>query len=127
MFGIPARTYICDRKDFESLKKTLEYDPYLDKSKTDEELAKLKEDAEANVIFARQDYWLKDGIVLGLDREKCYLTISSTDDFLEKAESKLKKLYPELKRADSDLEQKIVGEIEKERSESEQGLGMIFG
>ena len=111
----------------EELKKTLEYDPYLDKSKSEEDLAKLKGDADANIIFARQDYWLKDGIVLGLDREKCYLVISAVDEFLGKAEAKLMRLYPDLKRADSETERNVIGEIEKERSESEEGLGMIFG
>ncbi len=111
----------------DALKKTLEYDPYLDKSKTEDELARMKTDEEANIIFARQDYWLKDGITMNLDREKCYLAISAVDEFLGKAETKLKRLYPNLARADEELEKKIVGEIEKERSESESGLGMIFG
>lgn len=111
----------------EELKKTLEYDPYLDKSKTGEELEKMKADEDANVIFARQDYWLRDGATLGLDREKCYLVLSAVDEFLGKAEAKLKKLYPEIGKADEELGKKIVGEIEKERSESESGLGMIFG
>lgn len=119
--------YVCDSKDSASLKKLLEYDPYLDKSMTPEQLAKLKQDAEANIIFARQDYWLKDGISLGLDREKYYLVISAVEEFLVKAEEKLKKLVSNIKRADSDLEQKVISEIEKERNESESGLGMIFG
>lgn len=124
---ISTRAYVCDHKDYESLKKILEYDPFLDKAKTPEELAKMKTDEDANIIFARQDYWLKDGIALGLDREKCYLVISAVDSFLEKAEPKLMRLMPDLKRADAETEKTVVSEIEKERSQSEQGLGTIFG
>ncbi len=127
MLIIPTRTYICDDKDVESLKKALSYDPYLDKSLSTEQLAKMKTDEEANIIFARQDYWLKDGITLGLDRDKYYLVLSAVDSFLEKAEPKLKKLVPDIKRADPELEKKVTAEMEKERNESEQGLGMIFG
>lgn len=119
--------YLCDAKDSASLKKLLEYDPYLDKSMSTEQLSKLKDDADANIIFARQDYWLKDGIGLGLDREKYYLILSAVDEFLEKAEAKLKRLVPSIKRADPDIEEKVVSEQEKERGESESGLGMIFG
>ncbi len=109
------------------MKKLLDYDPYLDKSLSQEELSKLKSDPESNVIFARQDYWFKDGISLGLDRDKYYLMISAVDEFLERADAKLKKDVPSVARADPDTEQKIILEIEKERSESESGLGMIFG
>jgi len=105
----------------------MSYDPYLDKSLSPEQLTKLKADEEANIIFARQDYWIKDGITLGLDREKDYLVISAVDTFLEKAEKKLIKLMPSIKRADPDLEAKVVLDIENERKESESGLGMIFG
>jgi hypothetical protein len=34
---------------------------------------------------------------------------------------------PSIKRADPEVEEKVVSEIEKERGESESGLGMIFG
>ncbi len=119
--------YTCAAKDSPVLKTLLEYDPYLDKSLTQEQLSKLKGDAEANIIFARQDYWLKDGISLGLDREKYYLVLSAVDEFLERADAKLKRLIPGVERADADTEQKVVSEIEQERSASESGLGAIFG
>ncbi len=118
---------MCDSKDSAALKKLLEYDPYLDKSLSAEQLSKLKDDSYANIIFARQDYNLKDGISLGLDREKYYLVLSAVDDFLVKAEGKLMKEIPSIKRADLEIEQKVASEIEKERAESESGLGMIFG
>ncbi len=124
---MPARVYELESKESEALKRLMSYDPYLDKTKSEDDLAKLKEDPEANIIFARQDYWIKDGVSLGLDREKVYLIISAVDDFLNKAEDKLKKEVPDMKRVPSDVELKIVGEIEKERNKSESGLGMIFG
>lgn len=105
----------------------MEYDPYLDKSKSDEEISKLKEDKEANIIFARQDYQIKDGISLDLDREKSYLCISANQEFLEKAEEKLKKSIEGLQRADENTENRVIEVIETERNQSEQGLGAIFG
>lgn len=107
----------------------MEYDPYLDKSKTPEQLAKLKEDpnSDDNVIFARQDYWIKDGVSLGLDRDKYYLIISAVDQFLEKAEPKLKRSIQSIQRADPDTEAKVTLDMENERNQSESGLGMIFG
>lgn len=53
--------------------------------------------------------------------------LSAVDDFIGKAEQKLMKELPGIKRAPPEIEQKVVSEIEKERAESESGLGMIFG
>ncbi|MDE1860898.1 MAG: hypothetical protein KGH72_04255 [Candidatus Micrarchaeota archaeon] len=103
------------------------YDPYLDKSLSEEQLNTIRKDEQANVIFARQDYQIKDGLSLGLERERCYLIISATDDFLDKADKKLKASVPGIKRVDPELEKRIVATVEDERHESEQGLGMIFG
>ncbi len=105
----------------------MEYDPYLDKSKSEEEVSKLKEDTEANIIFARQDYNIKDGISMDLEREKGYLCISANQEFLEKGEEKLKKSIEGLQRADEKTENKVIEIIEAERNQSEQGLGAIFG
>ncbi|MDE1851082.1 MAG: hypothetical protein KGH69_00120 [Candidatus Micrarchaeota archaeon] len=121
------RVYSCDAKDAQALKQLLEYDPFLDKSKTEAELAQLKNSDDANIIFARQDYWLKDGTSLGLEREQYYLTISAPDEFLEKGEKKLKASVASLKRVDPELESKIIQTIEEERKESEQGIGLLFG
>ena len=118
---------MCDQKDIEMLKKLMSYDPFLDKSKTTEQLAEMKKDENAMVIFARQDYWIKDGITLGLDREKYYLVLSAVDAFLDKAEPKLKEGVPSIARADPETETKIIGEMDRERNQSESGLGMIFG
>jgi hypothetical protein len=105
----------------------MEYDPYLDKSKSEEEISKLKEDKEANLIFARQDYRIKDGIAMDLDRDKSYLYLSSNEEFLENGEEKLKKSIEGLQRADPETEKRVIEIIETERQQSEQGLGAIFG
>ncbi len=124
---MPGRVYSCDSKDAQTLKKMLEYDPYLDKNLSQEQLDRIKNDAMANVIFARQDYQLKDGISLALDREKYYLYLSAVDEFFENAEKKLKQGVPSIARVDPELERKIIATLEGERKESEEGLGLIFG
>ena len=90
-------------------------------------MAKMKEDKEANIIFARQDYQIKDGLSLGFDREKSYLYLSADDAFLEAGETKLKKSITSLQRAPKEIENQIIDGIEHERQKSDQGLGFIFG
>ncbi len=125
---LPIRVYSCASSDIASLKKILEYDPYLDGSLGPEELQKIKADPEANIIFARQDYVLKDGVSLSLNPDQYYLYIKSEDEgFLEGGEKKLKSKIPSFKRASADEELKVIDTISKERSASEEGLGMIFG
>ncbi len=124
---MPARVYLCDEKDLDKLKALMEYDPYLDKSKTEEELAALKQDKAANVIFARQDYQIKDGISIGMEKDKCYLYLSANEDFLTLAEPKLLSAIESAKRADQETEKKIILMIEEEISNSESGIGSIFG
>lgn len=151
------RVYVLNEADATGLKKLLEYDPYLDpnltpkipdswydeeylkkhpeiakeaaekKKATEEILNKLKNDEAANIIFARQDYVLKDGLSLGLDRSKYYLYLSADDDLLSKDELKLKKNTASLARADSETEKKVIAAIDNERQKSEEGLGFIFG
>ncbi len=119
--------YSCKAQDAQALKKLLEYDPYLDKSLGEAQLASLKDDPKANVIFARQDYQLKDGISLGLDRDTYYLYLSAVEDFLENGEKKLKESISSIRRVEPELEKKIITALEGERKESEEGLGLIFG
>jgi len=134
----------------------LEYDPYLDpnlipkipkewddaeylkahseiaeqaaakKKEADTTLTRLREDKEANLIFARQDYQLRDGIVLGLDREKTYLYLNATEEFVAGADAKLKKMLPTIQRAEPETEKKIIDTIDEERQKSDQGLGFVF-
>ncbi len=109
------------------MKKLLEYDPYLDKSLGEDALMKLKDDKDANIIFARQDYRIKDGISINLERGKSYLYLSANEEFLEKGEEKLKKSIDGVERADQKTEATVIQIVEGERTESEQGLGFLFG
>lgn len=147
---------MLDSSDAPALKKILEYDPYLDqnlipkipkewddaeylkkhpeleqqaaakKKEAEEAMEKLRNDKEMNVIFARQDYQLRDGISLGLDREKSYLYLSADEAFLDAGEAKLKKSFRSLQRAPEDIEKQVIEEIEQERQKSDLGLGFVF-
>ncbi len=121
------RVYSCDTADLQKLKKLLEYDPYLDKSLTGADLEKIRGDKEANTIFARQDYLIKDGASLLLDSDKYYLFIHATEDFFKFAEKKLKDAVPSIKRVDPETERKIIETIDEERTKAETGFGSIFG
>lgn len=157
MRSISERVYVLDARDSEALKKLLAYDPYLDmnliprlpkewddekylsenpdiakeaaekKKEVDESVKRLREDKEANLIFARQDYQLRDGATMGLDRDKCYLFLNASEEFQVPAEDKLKKNVASIKRLDPETEKQVIDSIEKERENAEQGLGMIFG
>lgn len=124
---MPARVYYCDASQYEKLKRLLEYDPYLDNKLTAEDLEKIKNDEMANVIFARQDYVIKDGAALDLDREKYYLYLNANEEFLEKAEKKLKAEIEGISRAGAEEERKIIDSIAEERKKGEEGFGLIFG
>jgi len=155
--SIPARVYVLDSSEAPALKKMLEYDPYLDqnliprapkewdddkfvkahpemaqeiaqkKKEVEDAVNKLRNDKEANIIFARMDYQLRDGISMSLDREKSYLYLSGDEAFLNGAEQKLKKNLKSIGRADANVEKQIIDTIEKEKERSDQGLGFIFG
>ncbi len=157
MNAIPARVYVLNSSDAPALKKLLEYDPYLDpnlipsmpkkwddkdvsmlnpedkaeaekiKKQIDDALVKLKTDRDLNTIFARQDYMLKDGVSVGMDREKTYLYLSADDTFLKDAEPKLKKSIASIQRAEENVEKQIIDTIDKERQQADTGLGLIFG
>ena len=97
------------------------------KKQAENAMSNLRNDKEANIIFARQDYMLKDGISLGLDREKSYLFLNADNSFFADAEAKLKKNVSSLERVQSDTEKQIIDTIEKEIQQADQGLGFIFG
>ncbi|MGC8572143.1 MAG: hypothetical protein ACP5RI_01150 [Candidatus Micrarchaeia archaeon] len=150
------RVYECDESEVKELKKMLSYDPYLDNNlipkvpelknedkarmtpeqlkeyqekeeKAHEALKKLSEDKLANVIFARQDYDLREGKALGVDTNKSYLYLKATDEFLDLAEEKFKKYFKTIKRADHDIEEKFIKIKEDEDSRANMGFGAIFG
>ena len=157
MSEITVRVYVLNSSDVAALKKILEYDPYLDpniapkmpkewdnpdyvqkhpelaqeiaqkKKQSEDAMSNLRNDKEANIIFARQDYQVRDGIALGLEREKSYLYLSADDAFLDAGEVKLKKKIASLERATQNVEKQIIDTIEEEKQKSDQGLGFIFG
>jgi hypothetical protein len=105
----------------------VEYDPYIDSSITKEQLAQLKQDKLIDIIFVRKTCVAKDGTTAGLDPKKCYLYISAEDDFLKGAAEKLKRDFKSVKVADADTTQKMITKIKDEESNSNYGVGMIFG
>ncbi|MCL5008274.1 MAG: hypothetical protein M1156_00065 [Candidatus Marsarchaeota archaeon] len=124
---MPSQVYVCDASEANDLKRLMEYDPYLDKNLNEQQLADLKDNDDANTIFARQDYSIKDGISINLDSQKYYLYISASEEFLARAEKKLKANIKSIKRADKETEDKVINLVEGERQQSEEGIGSIFG
>ncbi len=124
---MPVAVYEIDSSEVEAFKKFLEYDPYLDKSLGEEELKKLNDDKLANVIFARQEYSLRDGRALGMPDGKYYLYIKANDDFLRLAGEKLLKNFKTVKRASKEAEEKFISIVNEEEERANAGVGSIFG
>lgn len=124
---MPARVYIVNISKLQDLKKLVNYDPYLDNAIKEEDLAKVRADEMANIIFARQDCQIKEGAALDMDREKVYLYVNASDEFLEKADKKIKLQIEGATRADSETEQKVISSIVEEQSKAESGFGSLFG
>ena len=149
-----ARVYECDKSEAEALKKVLEYDPYLDpklipqaksdkelKMMSDEDKAKVKEEEEkskeaikklhedkyANVIFVRQNYNLRDGATVDLDRNKSYLYLDANEQFIGLAEERFKMEFKTIKRVGKTEEDKVIGIIKAEEEKAATGFGSIFG
>jgi hypothetical protein len=100
------RLYECESGKKTELKKILETDPYAEGS------------------FARTGYRLRDGATLEEDKEKVYLYISASDDFIKKADEKLKDVAKPVEGKDAE---RIIGKIKKEEESAESGLGSLFG
>jgi hypothetical protein len=122
-----ARVYICDKPDYEKLKKLMEYDPYVDTSLSSEQIKNLSGDKYANIIFARQSYVIKDGALMGMDAGKYYLYLKATEDFFHDAEPKLFKEVPSCRRADAETEKKVIAIVEEDESKGNYGIGLILG
>jgi hypothetical protein len=124
---LPVAVYEIDASEVESFKKFLEYDPYLDKALSEEELKKLNSDKLANIIFARQEYSLRDGRALGMEDGKYYLYLKANDEFLALAQEKLLKSFKSIKRASKVAEEKFNAIIKEEEDRANAGVGAIFG
>jgi len=99
------RVYECELTKQNELKKILEADPYSQDS------------------FARVGYKLKDGTMAGEDKQKVYLYISASDDFLKKAEEMLKGLVAPAKK---DVSDRIIAKIQEEEDSVAAGVA-FFG
>ena len=100
------RVYECEISKKAELTKILEADPYAEDS------------------FARSGYKVKEGASLEEDKEKLFIYISASDDFLKKADEKLKDIA---KPAADDVQKRIGERIQKEEEQAEAGFGAIFG
>ncbi len=84
----------------------------------------LEADPYAEDSFARVGYKIKDGLVLEEDKTKCFIFIRSSEDFIKKADEKLKGLAVIAK---PDVEKRVSDKIIAEEEAAENGLGSIFG
>ncbi len=144
---MPVHVYEIKQEDKTKIEKVLSYDPYLDPtiiSKDDKDTEKTssvqkenssiskieemkKNDPYFDIIFVRQEYLLLDGSTLSLDPNKCYVYLKASEDFLAKADLKLEKLFPDLKRASKEIEEQIIEKVAEQQSKAESGFGFIFG
>ena len=100
------RVYECELSKKKELMKVLEAEPY-------------KEDS-----FARIGYKVKEGASLDENKEKLYVYISASEDFVKKADEMLKDIA---KPASKEIEDRVGEKIRKEEEEAESGFGSIFG
>jgi predicted component of viral defense system (DUF524 family) len=100
------RVFECELNKKKDITKILEADPYADDS------------------FARMGYKVKDGQFLGEDMAKMYVYIKAAEDFLKKADERLKGVA---ERCKPEVEKRIHEKIQAEEESAEAGLGNIFG
>ena len=84
----------------------------------------LEADPYSADSFARAGYKLRDGATLGEAKDKIYLYISASDEFVKKADGLLKDVAKPLSGKD---EERIIAKIKEEEETAESGLGSIFG
>lgn len=98
------RIYECESSKKAELTKILEADPYSEGS------------------FARAGYKIKDGTAVGEDKEKLYILVSASDEFLKKADEKLKDIA---KPSDEDVADRVKKKIDEEESSVAAGVSMF--
>ncbi|MBD3209977.1 hypothetical protein GF318_01195 [Candidatus Micrarchaeota archaeon] len=103
------RVYECELSKKSDVMETLEADPYSEDS------------------FARAGYKVKEGTAIDEDREKLYIYISASEDFLKKADEKLKEVA---EPARDDVQERIIKKIKEEEERVGSGvasIGSMFG
>lgn len=101
------RVYECEVKDYKRLEELLKKEPYAEKS------------------FSKYGYKLKDGKVIGESANKYYLYLEGDEELFSFAEKKLSEIS--IKRAEKEVEEKVIRKIEEEENKAEEGFGAIFG
>jgi hypothetical protein len=100
------RIYEVKVENKKELTKILESDPYADDS------------------FARIGYRIRDGVSLGGEKDKIYVYISASEDFVKKADARVKDVATQMT---GEKAKHIIDKITKEEESAESGLGSIFG
>ncbi|MBN1170503.1 hypothetical protein JXA56_05770 [Candidatus Micrarchaeota archaeon] len=98
------RIYECEISRKQELLKILEADPYAQDS------------------FARVGYKIKDGSAVDEDREKTYVHISASEEFLKKADERLKDIA---KPAPQQVQENIEKKIREEEDTVAAGVSMF--
>lgn len=100
------RVYEIPNEKKAEAKKILETDPYAEDS------------------FARVGYKMRDGASLEEEKDKTYIYISASDDFIKKADEKLKDVAKPL---EGEKAKRIVEKIQKEEESVGSGIAKFFG
>ena len=98
------RVYECENSKKSEVKKILEADPY------------------AKDSFARVGYKIKDGASVGEDSKKTYIYISASEEFIKKADEKLKELAT---TCSDELAERIKKKIDEEENSVAAGVSMF--
>jgi len=92
--------------------------------KKDEAKKILEEDPYAEESFARVGYKIRDGKSIEEESGKTYLYISASDDFIKKADEKLKDVAEPVKGEKAD---RVVKKIQEEEESVGSGIAKFFG
>ena len=98
------RVYECENSKKAEVTKILEADPYAEDS------------------FARVGYKMKDGAAVGEEKEKFYVYVSASEEFLKKADEKLKDLA---KPCSDEVAGRVKKKIEEEENSVAAGVSMF--
>ncbi len=98
------RVYECESSKKAEMTKILEADPYAEDS------------------FARVGYKMKDGAAVGEEKEKLYVYVSASEEFLKKADEKLKDLA---KPCSDEVAARVKKKIEEEENSVAAGVSMF--
>jgi len=87
------------------------------------ELTKILEaDPYAEDAFARVGYKMKDGSAVGEDKEKVYIYVSAPEEFIKKADEKMKDLA---KPSSDEVAARVIKKIEEEENSVAAGVSMF--